>query len=305
MKVFISYAREDLETAKKLYHDLKRAGISPWMDKQDLLPGQNWQVMISKAIQESKYFLALLSSHSLTKRGFVQKELKMALDILDEFPEDDIFIIPIRIEDCKPEDEKLKYLHWADFFPSYEDGLSQILRVLVPGHLAETAGQPSVYKLKYQLRKTPITVLTKDVESNFKLDKRWRPLEYIKNEFKDNGDGTITDHITGLMWQKTGSDYYMPYEEGHIYIQEMNRNKFADYEEWRLPTIEEMSSLIKLEKQTNDLYINPIFEEKQRWCWTSDKHDLGGVWLVNFSHGYFDWNSFNYTSYVRAVRSVE
>ena len=97
MKVFISYAREDIETARKLYHDLKQAGISPWMDKEDLLPGQNWRVMISKAIQESKYFLAVLSSHSLTKRGFVQKELKMALDILDEFPEDDIFIIPMGV----------------------------------------------------------------------------------------------------------------------------------------------------------------------------------------------------------------
>jgi hypothetical protein len=222
MKVFISYAREDLEIAKKLYCDLKRAGVKPWMDKEDLLPGQNWRILIPKAIQESKYFLAVLSSHSLTKRGFVQKELKMALDILEEFPAaEDIFIIPIRIEDCKPEDENLKYLHWADFFPSYEEGLSQILRVLAPDHRAETAPQamntpdkpvpqPQVKQTKYQLRSKSITVSdeealkvfrvkTDEIEISGKRYTIWRPLEYIQNDFKDNGDSTITDRAIGLM----------------------------------------------------------------------------------------------------------
>jgi len=41
MKVFISYAREDVEMARKLYDDLKNAGVSPWMDEEDLLPSQS------------------------------------------------------------------------------------------------------------------------------------------------------------------------------------------------------------------------------------------------------------------------
>ncbi len=40
VKVFISYAREDYETAKRLYDDLKKAGVSPWMDENDLISGQ-------------------------------------------------------------------------------------------------------------------------------------------------------------------------------------------------------------------------------------------------------------------------
>jgi len=303
MKVFISYAREDIETAKKLYHDLKRAGISPWMDKQDLLPGQNWRVMISKAIQESKYFLAVLSSHSLTKRGFVQKELKMALDILDEFPAEDIFLIPIRIEDCKPEDEKLKYLHWADFFPSYEDGLSQILRVLAPDQRVETAPQPQAQKPKYQLRKNPIKVSDDEFKKVFGLDENQRPLEYIQNDFRDNGDDTITDHATGLMWQKSGSDKRLTYKKVKAYIQEINSRNFAGYSDWRLPTVDELKSLLTPEKQSNDMYIDPIFDEKQWWCWTSDTCASGVAWLVYFVITYVVRGSPFINHYVRAVRS--
>lgn len=128
IKVFISYAREDYDTAKRLYDDLKAAGISPWMDKENLFTGENWKVIINKAIQDSCFFLALLSSHSLTKRGYVQKELKAALDILNEFSDEDIFILPVRIDECKPQDEKLKYIQWADIFSSYENAINDILR---------------------------------------------------------------------------------------------------------------------------------------------------------------------------------
>ncbi len=315
MKVFISYAREDIETAKKLYHDLKQAGVSPWMDKEDLLPGQNWRMLIPKAIQESKYFLAVLSSHSLTKKGFVQRELKMALDILEEFPAaaEDIFIIPIRIEDCKPEDEKLKYLHWADFFPSYEEGLNQILRVLAPDYRAGTSAQPKnvseepveVVPIMFQLRKKPITVSDEEASKIFKLkqdsDAWLRPLEYVKNDFRDNGD-TITDRATGLTWQKSGSPNYMNYENAKAYIQELNSKKFAGFNDWRLPTVDELKSLLTQEKQSNNLYINPIFDENQSWCWTSDIRASGGAWHVNFNFGYISWYNVSY-NYARAVRS--
>ncbi|KPA15233.1 protein containing Toll-Interleukin receptor, partial [Candidatus Magnetomorum sp. HK-1] len=131
LKVFISYAREDHEVAYKIYDDLKNRGLSPWIDKEHILPGVNWMQIISKSIKESNYFIALLSSNSVSKRGYVQKELKIALDLLDEFPPEDIFLIPVRIDECKPVHEKIQYLHWANLFPSYEEGINQILKVLL------------------------------------------------------------------------------------------------------------------------------------------------------------------------------
>jgi sulfatase modifying factor 1 len=138
MRVFISYAREDKATAQRLYDDLKKNGADPWLDVEALLPGQNWKLEIGTAIRNCDYFLALLSLHSVSKRGYVQKELKTALDILGECPKSRIFIIPVRLDDCQPIDEELKELHWLDLFSSYDRGLAKILQVLKPGKKSET-----------------------------------------------------------------------------------------------------------------------------------------------------------------------
>ncbi len=131
-QVFISYASEDHGKAKQIHDDLKREGIDAWFDKETLLPGQNWEYEIRQAIKNSQYFIALLSSSSVSKSGYVQKELRMALDALDKLPESEIFVIPARLDKCQPTHEKLTKLHWVDLFPSYEKGMKQILRVLKP-----------------------------------------------------------------------------------------------------------------------------------------------------------------------------
>ena len=106
--VFISYARENKGVAMQLYEDLKDAGVSPWIDVEDLLPGEDWRLGIRRAIENSTFFLALLSVCSLAKRGFVQKELRLAYEVLDELPNGHIFLIPIRLESCDPTDERIK-----------------------------------------------------------------------------------------------------------------------------------------------------------------------------------------------------
>lgn len=128
--IFISYSKGDREIAKKLYLDLKKFGFEPWLDTEHLLPGQNWKEAIIRAIEDSSYFFALISPNSLSNRGFVQKELKIALEYIDEFPESDIYLIPIRLADCKMSDSKLRNIHWVDFFPLYYEGFIKILHAL-------------------------------------------------------------------------------------------------------------------------------------------------------------------------------
>jgi len=61
----------------------------------------------------------------------------------------------------------------------------------------------------------------------------------VENNYKDNGDGTVTDHATGLMWHKSGSSEVSNYKNAKAVVRELNRNKFAGYNDWRLPTIPE------------------------------------------------------------------
>ncbi len=151
--VFISYAREDQLAAIRLYHDLKRAGVEPWLDVFSLLPGQNWRVAIQKAIRTCRYFVALISSHSLNRRGFIHSETSEALRILEEYADSEIFVIPARLESCEVSHERLLDLHRVDLFPSWDDGVAAICRVLLPSNAAapvrEVAPSLSVIVEKY------------------------------------------------------------------------------------------------------------------------------------------------------------
>jgi hypothetical protein len=127
--VFISYARQDSDSAFRLYEDLKSGtDLKPWLDKKDLLPGKNWSLEIRKAIKNSRYFIALFSSTSVQKRGYVQKEFRKAIDTFDEFPEGEIFAIPVRLDDCEIPYERFRETERVDLFPDWNEGLKRLIR---------------------------------------------------------------------------------------------------------------------------------------------------------------------------------
>ncbi|GAG83554.1 unnamed protein product, partial [marine sediment metagenome] len=109
------------------------------------------------------------------------------------------------------------------------------------------------------------------------------------NDFVDNGDGTITDKATGLMWQKSGSSRAKGWKRAQRYVKGLNKDVFAGYSDWRWPTIEELASLVEREK-VNGVHIDPVFDSKQKTCWSADSNLIGGegrtgseVWIGNFA----------------------
>ena len=98
--IFVSYAREDFDTIKPICDLLRNLSFNVWIDVEKILLGQKWELEIEKAIDNSDLFLACLSTNSVNKTGYVQKELKKALDIYEKQPEDKIWLIPIRLDDC-------------------------------------------------------------------------------------------------------------------------------------------------------------------------------------------------------------
>ena len=158
-----------------------------------------------------------------------------------------------------------------------------------------------------KLRSEYVTLDYDDVQAMIKkynfFDKFKNQSGNFENDFVDNGDGTVLDRRTGLMWQKSGSDDYMPYENAERYVQQLNQRRFAGYNDWRLPTIEELSSLMENKKMNRGLYIERVFDNKQRWCWSGDqKRSSGSRWVVDFSNGDADWLLVSSDYYVRGVR---
>jgi MinD-like ATPase involved in chromosome partitioning or flagellar assembly len=129
--VFISYAREDADQAQSLYDKLSDAGFMPWLDKKDLLPGQDWQSIIEERIQESDFVIVCLSKKSVIKKGMVQTEMVWALDVVQSLPEGRVYLIPVRFDDCEVP-RRLSRLQWVDLF---EDGNYQKLELSIRNEL--------------------------------------------------------------------------------------------------------------------------------------------------------------------------
>ncbi|GAB4462333.1 MAG: hypothetical protein OHK0041_25870 [Anaerolineales bacterium] len=127
LKVFLCHASENKPIVKGLYDDLVAAGYEPWLDTEVLLPGMDWDLEIRKGMRASDSALVCLSSISVAKEGYVQKELKFAQDIQDEKPRGTIFLIPLRLDPCEiPYD--LQDIHWGDYFA--DDGFEKLVRAL-------------------------------------------------------------------------------------------------------------------------------------------------------------------------------
>ena len=97
---------------RNLYRRLRSDGFDPWLDEQELLPGQNWSEEIPRAIQGSAAVIVCLSPASITKEGYLQREIKYALDVADEKPEGTIFIIPLKLQECDVP-KRLNQWQWA------------------------------------------------------------------------------------------------------------------------------------------------------------------------------------------------
>jgi TIR domain len=141
LRIFLCHSSDDKPIVREVYKKLRNDSFEPWLDEENLLAGQNWQQEIPKAVRNSDVILVCLSRNSVTKSGYVQKEIRLALDVADEQPEGTIFLIPLRLEECEFP-EQLKRWHWVNV---YEEGGYERLRKALQFRAATLNGelQPS------------------------------------------------------------------------------------------------------------------------------------------------------------------
>jgi formylglycine-generating enzyme required for sulfatase activity len=131
LRVFLCHASQDKPAVRELYKRLAaEAWIDPWLDEENLLPGQDFDLEIYKATRDADAIIICLSKVSVAKEGYVNKEIRRALDISQEKGEGAIYVIPLRLDECSPSFERLKQLHWVDYFaPNAHEKLLKALRV--------------------------------------------------------------------------------------------------------------------------------------------------------------------------------
>ena len=136
IKIFLAHANEDKEVVLELHDRLKKAGYKPWLDKKNLIPGQNWRSVIPKVIADCQLFIACFSKQSITKKGYIQREFRMALTHAADRPPDSIFLIPIRLDECEIPNLRqeeyglnLRDLHWLNYWET--DGFKGLEKAIV------------------------------------------------------------------------------------------------------------------------------------------------------------------------------
>ena len=316
--VFLCHNSQDKPVVRQIGERLKQHGLKPWIDVEQLRPGLPWQDALEEQIARIKAVAVFVGPNghgpwqSLEMKAFLRQFVNRRCPV-----------IPVILPECRQTPALPLFLDgmtWVDFRSSDPDPLQQLIWGITGQRNPIIPQQPEAQQKQQKvenapptpvisLRSEPLAVSEEEEARNiFRLNANLRPRQYITNQFEDQGE-VVVDHVTGLMWQQSGSKNSMPYQDAPKYIEELNRKRFAGYSDWRLPTIPELMSLLEPEKKNGDLFIDPVFDETQRWCWSADirqaKNGIspGSAWLVLFSNGNMYWANLTNDRYVRAVRS--
>jgi uncharacterized membrane protein YuzA (DUF378 family) len=132
LRVFICHASQDKPIARDLYQRLRAEGwLDPWLDQEKLIAGRDWGAEIEEAVRSADAVIVNLSNSSVKKEGYIQKELRFALDVALEKPEDTVFIIPLRLDECFVP-RSLRSIQYIDYFPpeKIEESYARLLASL-------------------------------------------------------------------------------------------------------------------------------------------------------------------------------
>ncbi|MFZ3045828.1 MAG: DUF1566 domain-containing protein, partial [Desulfatirhabdiaceae bacterium] len=164
--------------------------------------------------------------------------------------------------------------------------------------LRSSPGCPPVRK---SLRKVGIRTAPKNARDRFDLDLLWRPKCHIANDFVMTKENLIQDRETGLIWQQSGSPYPLTWHDAKTLIDQLNAVCHGGRNDWRLPTVDELTTLLTESPHAQDLCIQPVFDATQKWLWSSDRRSYTAAWYVSLDLGFVSWQDFSGFLYVKAV----
>ncbi len=154
------------------------------------------------------------------------------------------------------------------------------------------------------LRSKAERVLAKHAKSVFKINDIHGPLQYIENSLGLVKNGVIVDKTTSLVWQQSGSESPLQWKQAQDYIKNLNQQRFGGYEDWRLPTINELLSLLTPPPPGEDFCFQSLFSLVQKWIWSGDTRSKRAAWFVDVEMGFVASSDILDGYYAKAVCSI-
>lgn len=226
--VFITYTVKDQTRVLSFYDYLEHHGINVWMDCKRLKGGCNWDLEIKKAHRQAALVIIFLSKNFIEKRGYNQREVKMSLKNLEEKLDDDIYIIPVMLDDIEQEQiERPVALQHIQMINGYlSDGKEQILDSI------KTQFEKMKIELKHVQEETNVFWTVKPIEKSWDgfpgYKVRFDFIEFQSNRYKDIN--YISDIINAILKEK-----FLETTSGNI-EQDTNRFNVGDVVEYRTNT---------------------------------------------------------------------
>lgn len=153
-------------------------------------------------------------------------------------------------------------------------------------------------------RSSPLKVRPAEAQAVFGLGSLWRPQRYVANELALFSGGVVADRATGLVWQQSGSPCPRDRDSAFEYVARLCENRFGGYENWRLPTIDELITLLRPPPRIRDLCVDPVFDPAQCRIWSADRRSFIAAYYVDTVLGFVGWQDFSAPFHVRAVCSA-
>ncbi|WP_243545414.1 protein kinase domain-containing protein [Pseudodesulfovibrio tunisiensis] len=150
-------------------------------------------------------------------------------------------------------------------------------------------------------RSTPIKAPLGSARQTFGLDALWRPKQYPRHAFTDNGDGTVTDAISGLIWEKHGSRHPLSWERAEAHCERLNRQKYANRSDWRLPTVDELATLFTGRTEPGEFCMESVFDPAKARLWSCDTKAFTAAWYADAELGFVWWQDRTCRFHARAV----
>lgn len=151
------------------------------------------------------------------------------------------------------------------------------------------------------LRHRGMKVSPRLAQKVFQIDALGQPLRYRSPSFQELPPSLIADPHADLIWQQAGSEYPFSWQKARAYIDQLNRHRFGGIDSWRLPTVEELMTLLTPPPRNDAFCIPPVFDTTQKWLWSSDRSSFTAAWFINLELGFVAKNDFSALFYAKAV----
>ncbi len=118
-----------------------------------------------------------------------------------------------------------------------------------------------------------------------------------------DGD-VVIDKTTGLIWQRSGTEYPVSWSQAQEYVHWINEKKIGNQDSWRQPTVNELLSLLNPSPPGEDFCFESPFSSIQKWIWSGDSRSSRASWVVNVEMGFVMSSDVMDFFYVKGVCSL-